>query len=305
MATVQAVHDYSRPAVLRVDSFPMRLFEKAKRLGVWNPSEIDFSQDRADWEAMSAERRAVLVRMTARFLAGEEAVTLDLLPLVLAIARQGRLEEEMFLTTFLFEEAKHTDFFSRWVREVAGSPELPPAPPAAVQLFDVELPSTMNALLEDQSPAAVARASVTYNMIVEGVLAETGYHGYHRSLAVNDLMPGLCEGLVNIKRDESRHIAYGVYLLSRLVAEDPGVWDVIEERMNELWPLAEAFIGAGYKSYPDGVNPFGVRGDETVEFASSQFRKRYDRIAKARYRTLAEIDATSDPAEVQDLVTEV
>lgn len=33
---------------LRRDVPAMRLFEKAKRLGVWNPSDIDFSQDRAD-----------------------------------------------------------------------------------------------------------------------------------------------------------------------------------------------------------------------------------------------------------------
>ena len=97
----------------------------------------------------------------------------------------------------------------------------------------------MNVLLDDPSPAALARASVTYNMIVEGVLAETGYANYHQSLAVNDLMPGLCAGLVNIKRDESRHIAYGVYLLSRLVAEDHTIWNVIEERMVELQPLTE------------------------------------------------------------------
>jgi ribonucleoside-diphosphate reductase beta chain len=305
MATVQAVHDYSKPAVIRVDSFPMRLFEKAKRLGVWNPSDIDFAQDRVDWDEMNDERRTAIIRLTARFVGGEEAVTLDLLPLMLAIAREGRLEEEMFLTTFLFEEAKHTDFFSRWLREVAGSPELPPAPAPAVQLFDVELPSAMNALLEDQSPAAIARASVTYNMIIEGVLAETGYHNYHRSLAVNALMPGLCEGLVQIKRDESRHIAYGVYLLSRLVAEDPAVWDVIEARMRELRPLVDAIIGAGYQSYPNGVTPFGLRQDEAAEFASSQFRKRYERISKARDSTLAEIEATSDPGEVQDLVTEL
>ena len=49
-------HNYSEPTVLRVDSFPMRLFEKAKRLGVWNPSDLDFSQDREDWEAMGEER---------------------------------------------------------------------------------------------------------------------------------------------------------------------------------------------------------------------------------------------------------
>jgi ribonucleoside-diphosphate reductase beta chain len=297
--------DYSAPTVLSPDSVPMRLYEKAKRLGVWNPSDLDFSQDRADWEAMDDERRLAILRLTARFLGGEEAVTIDLLPLVLAIAREGRLEEEVFLTTFLFEEAKHTDFFSRWVREVADAPSFPPAPHASVQLFDVELPTAMNALLEDSSPRAIARASVTYNMVIEGVLAETGYRSYHQSLAVNGLMPGLCAGLVNIKRDESRHIAYGVYLLSRLVAEDASIWTVIEERMQELWPLVDGIIRSGYADYPGGVSPFGLRVDEFSEFAASQFRKRYERIAKARDRTLAEIEAEREPADVEDLVAEL
>jgi ribonucleoside-diphosphate reductase beta chain len=298
-------HNYSQPTVLRPDSFPMRLYEKAKRLGVWNPADIDFSQDRADWEAMDDERRKAIVRLSARFLAGEEAVTLDLLPLVLAIARQGRLEEEMFLTTFLFEEAKHTDFFTRWMREVAGSPRIPPAPEPSVRLFDIELPAAMNALLEDDSPVAIARASVTYNMVIEGVLAETGYHSYHKSLAMNDLMPGLCTGLVHIKRDESRHIAYGVYLLSRLVAEDEAVWPAIEERMQELRPLIDEIIRAPYAAYSNGRSPFGHSVDEFAEFAANQFRKRYERIARARQSSLAEIEASSEPEDVEDLLTEV
>jgi ribonucleoside-diphosphate reductase beta chain len=297
--------NYSKPTVVSRDSFPMRLYEKAKRLGVWNPAEIDFTQDRLDWETMNDERRTAILRLTARFLGGEEAVTLDLLPLILAIARQGRLEEEMFLTTFLFEEAKHTDFFSRWLREVPDSPRLPGAPEPSIRLFDVELPNAMNALLEDDSPAAIARASVTYNMVIEGVLAETGYANYHQSLAVNGLMPGLCAGLVNIKRDESRHIAYGVYLLSRLVAEDPAVWDVIEERMNELQPLIQEIITFGYETYPDGVSPFGLKADEFSDFAQRQFRLRYERISRARDKTLAEIEASSEPAEVEDLLAEV
>src|SRR5271165_4673418 len=298
-------HNYSEPTVLRVDSFPMRLFDKAKRLGVWNPSDFDFAKDREDWNARNDERRDALLQLTGAFLAGEEAVTRDLLPLVLAVARQGRIEEEMFLTTFLFEEAKHMDFFSRWLREVTNSATLPPASDPSIQLFDVELPNAMNTLLEDQSPVAMARASVTYNMIIEGVLAETGYKNYHRSLAVNDLMPGLCAGLVNIKRDESRHIAYGVYLLSRLVAEDHSAWDAIEQRMAELQPVTQAIILAGYEDYPDGVTPFGLRVDEFSDFAASQFRKRYDRISKARDRTIAEIEASGDPEDVEDLVAEI
>ncbi|MFN3334789.1 MAG: ribonucleotide-diphosphate reductase subunit beta, partial [Caldilinea sp.] len=99
---------------------PMRLFEKAKRYGVWNPSDIDFSQDIADWQRLTALEQEVLLHLTSLFQAGEEAVTADILPLLLTVAAEGRIEEEMYLTTFLFEEAKHTDFFRRFLDEVTG-----------------------------------------------------------------------------------------------------------------------------------------------------------------------------------------
>ena len=71
------------------DSLPMRLYEKAKRLGVWNPSDIDLTRDREEWPALTEEQRDALLQTTSLFVAGEEAVTLELLPLVLAIARDG------------------------------------------------------------------------------------------------------------------------------------------------------------------------------------------------------------------------
>ena len=60
----------------------------------------------------------------------------------------------------------------------------------------------MHALLTDQSPAAQIRASVTYNLIVEGVLAETGYYAYYNMLDRNNIMPGLKYGVGLLKRDE-------------------------------------------------------------------------------------------------------
>ena len=99
---------------LNRDHFPLRLYEKAKRLGIWNPTMIDFTQDKADWVSFSPAEKDLIWLLLALFVAGEEAVTLDLLPLIQTIAQEGRLEEEMYLTTFLFEEAKHTDFFSRF-----------------------------------------------------------------------------------------------------------------------------------------------------------------------------------------------
>src|SRR5205807_3327962 len=99
---------------LRHDILPMRLYHKAKRLGVWDSREIDFSQDIQDWQRFTDEEREAIISLTALFQAGEESVTLDLLPLIMVMAREQRLEEEMFLTTFLWEEAKHTEFFRRF-----------------------------------------------------------------------------------------------------------------------------------------------------------------------------------------------
>jgi ribonucleoside-diphosphate reductase beta chain len=292
-----AVHEGFRTTAggLR-DCFPLRLYQKAKRLGVWDPATFDFTQDRSDWESLDDLQRATILSLTSLFVAGEEAVTLDLLPLVLAIAREGRIEEELYLTTFLFEEGKHTELFSRFLHEVAGSPtDLERFHvPSYKTIFYEQLPATMERLLTDTSSEALARASVTYNMIVEGVLAETGYHSYHESLAANGLMPALCSALVEIKRDESRHIAYGVYLLSRLVAEEPDVWDVIEARMQELFPYALGVVTETFEQYEGGVTPFGLEVSTFAEFATSQFGKRYDRISRARGKTLGEIDAIAE-----------
>jgi ribonucleoside-diphosphate reductase beta chain len=295
-----AVHERFRTTAggLR-DCFPLRLYQKAKRLGVWDPAAFDFTHDRADWATLDEPRREAILSLTSLFVAGEEAVTLDLLPLVMAVARDGRIEEELYLTTFLFEEGKHTELFSRFLNEVADSPaDLDRFHvPAYRAIFYEELPAAMDCLLTDRTPEALARAAVTYNMIVEGVLAETGYHSYHESLAANGLMPALCSALVEIKRDESRHIAYGVYLLSRLVAEDPAVWEVIEARMQELFPLTLGVVAETFEQYEDGVTPFGLEQSMFTEYATSQFGKRYDRIARARGKSLAEIDAIAEADE--------
>ena len=267
---------------LDAGSLPMRLYEKAKRLGVWNPSDVDFSRDKDDWLRLPEDQRDALLQTTSLFVAGEEAVTLELLPLVLAIAREGRLEEELFLTTFLFEEGKHTQFFRRFLDEVSGSPEGLARfhGESYRRLFEVELPQAMHALLGDTSPAAQARASVTYNLIVEGVLAETGYHSYFEALERRQLMPGLRDGLRLIKQDESRHIAYGVHLLSRLVADDTGLWALVEERMAALLPLALGVVDEGFARYGD-VSPFGLEKSEIAAFAASQFQARLERIRPA------------------------
>ena len=90
-------------AGLRRESLPMLLYQKAKRLGVWDPYSFDLTRDRADWLALTDLQRDAILQLTSLFQAGEESVTLDLLPLIQVIAAEERLEEELFLTSFLWE----------------------------------------------------------------------------------------------------------------------------------------------------------------------------------------------------------
>jgi ribonucleoside-diphosphate reductase beta chain len=274
----------------------MKLFEKAKKYGIWNPSLLDLTQDQRDWAGLSAQEQSLILRLTAMFQAGEEAVTLDLLPLIMVIAQEGRIEEEMFLTTFLWEEAKHTDFFRRFLDEVThNQTDLSPLTVSNYRtvVYDA-LPVALGALVSDPSPRAQVIASVTYNMIVEGVLAETGYYAYHSMLQRNGLMPGTCKGIMHLKQDESRHIAYGIYLISRLIAHDDSLWEVAEAEMNRLLMPSLGVITEIFDCYE--VVPFGLQVDEFMNYALMQYQKRYNRLLACRGKNLADVNAMTHDA---------
>jgi ribonucleoside-diphosphate reductase beta chain len=265
--------DYEHPA--------WKLYEKSKKLGVWNPADIDLSQDRQDWARLTGEEKDVLLRLTALFTAGEESVVQELLPLMWVISKEQRLEEEMFLAAFLFEEAKHVETFRRFVDAIAcHEGDLSHYhTPQYKDVFYQALPEAMAALMTDSSPVAQARASATYNMIVEGVLAETGYHAYHTILTQGGIMPGMVKLVELVKRDESRHLAYGLFLLSRLI-QDHGqsVWQAIEERMSELLGPAIGVIEELFGCYDP--MPFGLSPEVFIDFATRQFQSRMDHLER-------------------------
>ena len=106
-------HTYSSPRGIDYDSVPWRLWEKSKKL-FWDPADIDFTQDTNDWAALTGEQQLMLAMSCRGFMVGEEAVTLDILPLLRAMSEMGRLEDTMYLSMFAMEEAKHIDFFRHW-----------------------------------------------------------------------------------------------------------------------------------------------------------------------------------------------
>ena len=282
---------------LDFDSYPMRLWAKAKKYGIWDPAAIDFTQDKKDWAKLEHLQQLFIARIVTQFQAGEEAVTLDLLPLIMAVAKEGRIEEEMFLTSFLWEEAKHVEGFSRFINEVIGPDMFAEAKkdalvPAYQTIFYEVLPECLNKLTTDASPENMARASVTYNMIIEGVLAETGYLAFHQTLEANNILPGMTEFTAKLKQDESRHIAYGIFLLSRLISENgPSVWEAVQDQMQKMMALAVAQVEQGDDLYEGDTLPFGLPKGGFTAYAQDQFMKRFARIERARNQTLEEIHA--------------
>ena len=135
----------------------------------------------------------------------------------------------------------------------------------------------------------VTHVILAVEVVVEGVLAETGYHAFFTMLARNDLMPGMRKGIYLLKQDESRHIAYGVYLLSRLVAADDRMWDLLEETMNALLVPASGVIAEIFASYDP--MPFGLVEDEFIDYALDQFNKRFQHLERSRSATLEEVES--------------
>ena len=104
-------------------SLPLKLFAGGNAK-FWNPADLDFSRNQADWEALTDLEREWATRLCAQFIAGEEAVTQDIQPFMAAMRAEGRLGDEMYLTQFAFEEAKHTQVFRLWLDAVGVTDDL-------------------------------------------------------------------------------------------------------------------------------------------------------------------------------------
>jgi ribonucleoside-diphosphate reductase beta chain len=241
------------------DAAVRRLYEKAKRLGTWDPGEINFRTDTRQWQKLTVQEQTLLLRVTSLFADGEEAVTRELLPLGTVFAGEGRLDDELFLTAWLWEEGKHADFFHRFEAGVLaqeanlGSYRTR----AGIQLVQEELPAAMEALYTDSSPPTQTRALVTYCLIVEGAFAEIGHSLYlailppaRQPASPPARLPGLQHGLSLIRRDESRHVAFGMHTLTRLQRANPATRDIARSRVETLIPLLKSLEREALASYP-------------------------------------------------------
>lgn len=282
------------------DSLPLRLYAKGNRR-FWNAADIDFTRDTEDWAQLGEQQRFASAMLCAQFIAGEEAVTEDIQPFQRAMAVEGRLGDEMYLTQFAFEEARHTEAFRRWLDAVGLTEDLHPFVednPGYRAIFYEALPEALRSLDDDPSPANQVRASVTYNHVVEGTLALTGYYVWNRICAQHDIFPGMRELIRRIGDDERRHMAWGTYTCRRHVAADPKNWDVVQERMAELLPHAMTQISWALSQYER--SPFEIDVDELVGYASNRAGRRLGAIESALGYRADTIDRDTSPEELEE-----
>lgn len=269
--------------------FPMKLYQLGKKL-FWDPANIDLSKDAEDWKKLNDLEKMFIINVGSKFAAGEEAVALDLHPLIVTLVKEGRVEEVMYLEQFVYEESKHVEAFRRFFDIVNVMEDLSAytkdLSPNYKKIFYEELPKAMWNLSRDPSPENQVRAVVTYNLIVEGVAAEGGYNIFRQITNTRKILPGLAKMVNLIATDESRHIAFGIYLITRLVKEyGEGVYKTAMDHINYLAPYAIGIFSEPTMPQVESL-PFNLTNIELVDYAKKLLNTRIDAINRAKQMKL-------------------
>ena len=249
----------------------------------WKAHELDFSVDQEQWLTTPGESQAHTAWSLGSFYIGEERVTADLAPFLLA-APSG--EVEMFLATQLVDEARHTAFFDRFGAEVMALSaddlrgrmrELEKTMiPAWHETFDDGLRDVANRLKASPDDLDLFVEGIcTYHLIIEGVLAMTGQRLILKYMEDHDLYPGFQKGFSLVERDEHRHIAFGVRFLQDVMAQDRTRFQpIIERRVLELVPKAVRVFVPPYADSAESFVSYGYDSTQIYGYAYRALKRR-------------------------------
>jgi ribonucleoside-diphosphate reductase beta chain len=243
----------------------------------WKAHEIDFSLDREHWVATPREAQEHTTWSLGSFYVGEERVTADLAPFLMA-APSGEIE--LFLSTQLVDEARHAAFFDRFGAEVMALS----ADDLRGRMHEVEqtLTSPWREVFDDGLRDVANRIKANpddfdlfvegiaiYHMVVEGFLAVTGQTLIRDWMLEHGVYPGFCEGFGLVERDEHRHIAFGVRFLRDAIEQDPRHRETIQRTVLDLAPRA-AYVFV--PPYADDAREFMSYGYHSSEIYGHAYR---------------------------------
>jgi ribonucleoside-diphosphate reductase beta chain len=247
----------------------------------WAVSDLDFTLDRQDWEEATELDRKATLWSHRLFFNGEERVTSTLAPFVWAAPTP---EIEVFLSTQMVDEARHTVFFQRWWHDVVGTgtkdlgqllAEIrPDANDGYNTLFYEKLPGAAQRLASNPKDFDAFVEGVTlYHIVIEATIALTGQRFELESMRDQGLTDrGFYRGFTAVARDESRHVSFGIKVLQEAVRTDAARYaPLIQKTLVESLPLI-----AGTLDPPDPryITEYGHTESEIVSFAMESLNKR-------------------------------
>src|SRR2546421_9341996 len=250
----------------------------------WATQDLDFTQDRIDWDGFDEEERSQRMPGLSPFSTGEQRVTAELGPIMRAVPDE---DMRIFLSTQIADEARHVAFFDRFYREVGvyeadGLGERLAATAEHLNddfkvLFDEMLHERVDRLaVEPEDQEALVEAITLYHMVIEGALALTGQHfiiDYNERMGT---LPAFVEGFTNVARDEHRHVAFGARFLRDMAAKDPRHGEAIQRTLAEVGPVADGVLRPKWipADQSDDVEIFGTSVAETRAFAMKALERR-------------------------------
>lgn len=247
----------------------------------WAVADLDFTPDREIWEQATDLDRQATLWSRRLFFNGEERVTATLAPFVWAAPKP---EIEIFLSTQMVDEARHTVFFERWWREVVGSDRtdlaglLEVVRPDMSEGYDVlfyeRLPSAAQRLASNPRDVDAFIEGVTiYHIVVEATLALTGQRFELETLREQGYgHTGFYQGFTAVARDESRHVNFGIKVLQEAVREDAERFaPLIQTTLIECLPLISGTIEP---PDPRFLTEYGHSQEEILDYAMSSLNKR-------------------------------
>jgi ribonucleoside-diphosphate reductase beta chain len=247
----------------------------------WAVADLDFTPDREHWLASDQLEKDATLWGRRLFFTGEERVTATLAPFVWAAPTP---EIELFLSTQMADEARHTVFFERYWREAVGSDAqdlsrlLEQVRPEVNEGYDTlfydRLPGVAQRLASNPRDVDAFIEGVTiYHIVVEATLALTGQRFELESMRELGLTHfGFYQGFTAVARDESRHVNFGIKVLQEAVRDDPERFaPLIQRTLVECLPLISGTLEPPDQRY---YSEFGRSQDEILQYALSSLNKR-------------------------------
>lgn len=254
----------------------------------WMPTEVPMQRDIEQWknpDAFTAEERHLIKRVLGFFATAESLVGNNL---VLAVYRCiDNPECRQYLLRQAFEEAIHIHAFQYIVQSLSldeGEMFNMYREVEAIYDKDEYAMSCTNSVLDPsldtntkEGLQTLLKNMVGLYVITEGIFF---YGGFVTMLSFGrqNRLPGTCEQIQYILRDESIHMNFGIELINAIRDENPGVWDkdFEQEIIKFITKAVELECAYCKECLPQGV--LGLNTNLLREYVQYLADRRFERL---------------------------